>query len=133
MQLVRTTYDDLFETPPISFGALLKMLRDRHGISQTTVVAHLPETIGQRRYSSFELDARAPRFDELSTIYSALYRSGVRFTHQDRRLFLALARQKFEAKKTHKVQQPEEEWERLRVDLAHIDHAPDGTFPRTQT
>jgi tetratricopeptide (TPR) repeat protein len=132
MQLLRTAYDDVFETPPVYFGALLRMLRDRHGISQATVVAHLPGTIGQRRYSSFELDARAPRFDELSAIYLAYYQSGVRFTLQDRRLFLTLARQKFEAKKTHKVQSSEEDWERLRLDLAHIDHVPDEVVPQKQ-
>ncbi len=131
MQLLRDAYG-IFGAAPVHFGALLRMLRDRHGISQAAVVAHLPETISQRRYSSFELDGRSPRFDELTTLYRALCQAGVRCTLQDRRLFLALAQQKFASKKTHKAPASEEEWERLRLDLAQIDHLPDEASLRRQ-
>jgi len=132
MQPVKSHRDAMSTTPPIPLGVQLKMWRDRYRISQADVVKHLPATVSQRRYSSFELDERAPRFDELSAMYAALYRAGIRFTLQDRRLFIDLAKQKFEAKKTHKVQPSEEEWERLRLELAHIDQLADGAALRTQ-
>jgi tetratricopeptide (TPR) repeat protein len=132
MQLVKSHRNVRSSPPPIPLGAQLKMWRDRYRISQTDVVKHLPATVSQRRYSSFELDERAPRFDELPAIYAALYHAGIRFTLQDRWLFIDLAKQKFEAKKTHKVQPSGEEWERLRVELARIDQLADDPALRTQ-
>src|SRR5258708_36029007 len=131
MQILKSPYE-AFHTPPVHFGALLRWLRDRHGRSQTDVVKHLPSTISQRRYSSFELDQRATRFDELSAIYLTLYRTGVQFTLRDRQLFLLLAKQKLENKITHKVALPEAEWDNLRLELARIDQLPDNVSPVAQ-
>ena len=108
-------------TSPDHLGALLKWLRDRHGLAQALVVAHLPGTIDQQRYSSFELNKRSPTFDELSVIYEALRDAGVRLSLRDRSLFLDLARQQLETKRTHKVRKSPQEWDDLRRKLAAID------------
>src|SRR5712692_217464 len=104
MQLPRTPYDFTAYTSPDQFRVLLKLLRDRHSLAQALVVAHLPNTIDQQRYSSFELNKRSPAFDELTVIYEALKAAGVRLSFRDRELFLDLARRQLEAKRTHKVQ-----------------------------
>jgi len=111
------------------FGALLTWLRDRHGLLQGQIVAHLPETINQQRYSSFERNKRFPRFDELSVIYQALKDAGVRLTLRDRDLFLRLAREHFASKKTHKAQQGPGEWDEMRRELAVIDKLPGVSSP----
>ncbi len=126
MQLSRTPYDFTAYTSPDHFGALLKWLRDRHGLAQALVVAHLPGTIDQQRYSSFELNKRSPTFDELSVIYEALRDAEVRLTLRDRNLFLDLARQHLETKRTHKVRKSQEEWDDLRAKLASIDQLLDA-------
>src|SRR6266699_4520157 len=129
MQLPRTPYDFTAYTSPDHFGVLLKWLRDRHGLAQALVVAHLPGTIDQQRYSSFELNKRAPTFDELSVIYEALRDAGVRLSLRDRNLFLHLARQQLETKRTHKVRKSPQEWDDLRGELAAIDRLPDAHLP----
>lgn len=130
MQLSRTPYDFAAYTSPDHFGALLKWLRDRHGLAQALVVAHLPDTIDQQRYSSFELNKRFPTFDELSVIYEALRNAGVRLSFRDRNLFLDLARQHLETKRTHKVRKSPQEWDELRAKLAAIDQLLDApSFP----
>src|SRR6266700_304997 len=130
MQVSRTPYDFTAYTPPDHFGALLKWLRDRHGLAQALVVAHLPDTIDQQRYSSFELNKRSPTFDELPVIYEALRDAGVRLSLRDRNLFLDLARQHLETKRTHKVRKSPQEWDDLRAKLAAIDKLPDApSFP----
>src|SRR5260370_37605156 len=90
-------------TSPDHLGALLKWLRDRHGLAQALVVAHIPGTIDQQRYSSNELNKRSPTFDELSVIYGALRDAGVRLSFRDQSLFLDIDRQQHQAKRTHKV------------------------------
>ncbi len=127
MQLPRTPYDFTAYTSPDHFGVLLKWLRDRHGLAQALVVAHLPGTIDQQRYSSFELNKRSPTFDELSVIYEALRDAGVRLSLRDRNLFLDLARQQLETKRTHKVHKSPQEWDELRGELAAIDKLPDAS------
>ena len=130
MQVSRTPYDFTAHTPPDHFGALLKWLRDRHGLAQALVVAHLPDTIDQQRYSSFELNKRSPTFDELSVMYEALRDAGVRLSLRDRNLFLELARGHLETKRTHKVRKSQEEWNDLRAKLAAIDQLQDTpSFP----
>jgi tetratricopeptide (TPR) repeat protein len=114
-------------TPPDHLGALLRLLRDRHGLAQALVVAHLPATIDQQRYSSFERNTRSPAFDELPVIYGALREAGVRLSLRDRNLFLDLARWHLESKRTHKVQKSPQEWEDLRAKLAVIDKLPDAS------
>src|SRR5216684_3430980 len=121
MQLSRTPYDFTAYTSPDHFGVLLKWLRDRHGLAQALVVAHLPGTIDQQRYSSFELNKRSPTFDELFLIYTALRDAGVRLSLRDRDLFLDLAKQHLETKKTHRVRKSPEEWIELHRELAAID------------
>jgi len=131
MQLPRTPYDFTAYTSPDQFGVLLKWLRDRHSLAQALVVAHLPGTIDQQRYSSFELNKRSPTFDELSVIYEALRDAGVRLSLRDRNLFLDLARQQLETKRTHKVHKSPQEWDELRGKLATIDKLLDASsFPR---
>lgn len=120
MQL-STSYDFTEHTSPDHFGALLKWLRDRHGLAQANIVAHLPATIDQQRYSSFELNKRSPTFDELFLIYTALRDAGVRLSLRDRDLFIELAKRHLETKKTHKVRKSPEEWIELRQELAAID------------
>ncbi len=121
-----TAYDFTAQTSPDHFGALLKWLRDRHGMAQAQVVAHLPGTIDQQRYSSFELNKRSPAFNELSVIYKALSDAGVRLSLRDRNLFLDLAKQHLETKKTHKVRKSPQEWDDLRRELAATDQVPDA-------
>ncbi len=132
MQLPRTPYDSTAYTSPDHFGALLKWLRDRHGRAQAIVVARLPGTIDQQRYSSFELNKRSPAFDELAVIYEALKDAGVRLSLRDRGLFLDLARQQLETKRTHKVQKSPQEWDELRGKLAAIDKLLDTSSFHTQ-
>ncbi len=130
MQVSRTPYDFTAYTSPDHFGALLKWLRDRHGLAQALVVAHLPNTIDQQRYSSFELNKRSPAFDELTVIYEALKAAGVRLSFRDRELFLDLARRQLEAKRTHKVQKSFQDWDDLRAKLVSIDQLLDTlSFP----
>src|SRR6266581_5495353 len=119
-------------TSPDHFGALLKWLRDRHGIAQALVVVHLPGTIDQQRYSSFELNKRSPTFDELAVIYEALRDAGVRLSLRDRNLFLDLARQQLETKRTHKVHKSLQEWDELREKLAVVDKLPGASSFPTQ-
>src|SRR5260370_3169275 len=76
---------------PIHLGAFLKMLRDRHGIAQAEVLKHLPGW-QQPSYSKVEKDTRAPTFDQLVPIYSALAQAGVQLTLQDPQQFVLLAR-----------------------------------------
>ncbi len=115
------------QTSPDHLGALLKWLRDRHGLAQALVVAHLPATIDQQRYSSFERYTRSPAFDELPVIYGALREAGVRLSLRDRNLFLDLAKRQLESKRTHKVQKSPQEWDELRAQLAAIDKLPDAS------
>jgi len=122
---LRNVNDFIAPTSPDHFGGLLKWLRDRHGISQSRVIAYLPNTIEQQRYSSFELNKRSPTFDELAEIYKALRDAGVRLSLYDRDLFLSLAKKQLLAKKTHKVFKSPQEWEELRKKLAIIDQLPD--------
>ena len=59
-------------------------------------------------------------------IYEALRDAGVRFSLRDRDLFLDLAKQQFEMKRTHKVRKSDQEWGDLRTKLAAIDKLPDA-------
>lgn len=119
-------------TSPDHLGALLKWLRDRHGLTQGHIVAQLPATINQQRYSSFELNKRYPQFDELAAIYQALRDAGVRLTLRDRDLFLQLAKEHFASKRTHKASQGADEWEEKHRELAAIDTLPDVSSPSEQ-
>src|SRR5260370_4195173 len=125
MQVPITPDDFTAYTSPDHLGALLKWLRDRHGLAQADIVGCLPTTIDQQRYSSFELDKRSPLFHELSVIYQALKDAKVRLTVRDRQLFLGLARRRLESKRTHKVLKSDQEWDDLRAKLAKIDGLPD--------
>jgi tetratricopeptide (TPR) repeat protein/transcriptional regulator with XRE-family HTH domain len=118
---------------PDHLGALLRWLRDRHGLTQALVVAHLPATIDQQRYSSFERNKRSPVFDELPVIYEALREAGVRLSLRDRDLFLSLAKQQLETKRTHKVQKSPQEWDDVRAKLAVIDKLPDASSVQVST
>jgi len=131
MQLPRDDRHRIHLTLPEQFGTFLKMLRDRNNISQGRVAALLP-SIGQRKYSKFEGCERVPTFDELPKIYKALRDTGVEFTYDDRTLFLRLAKQMLEAKKTYKVQLSDSEWEDLRLQLAKIDQLPLGEVQPTK-
>src|SRR5947209_5465856 len=63
-------------------------------------------------------------------IYEALGDAGVRLSLRDRNLFLDLARQQLETKRTHKVRKSPQEWDELRGKLAAIDKLPDApSFP----
>jgi tetratricopeptide (TPR) repeat protein len=108
---------------PIHLGAFLKMLRDRHGIAQAEVLKHLPGW-QQPAYSKVEKDTRAPTFDQLVPIYSALAQAGVQLTLQDRQQFILLARRKIESMKTRHERKLDADWEELRLALARIDHLP---------
>jgi len=108
---------------PEQFGTFLKVLRGRNNVSQKAVVSLLP-SIGQQRYSKFEKSERTPGFDELALIYTALRDAGVVLTYSDRVLYLRLAKEKLDAKKTYKAQFSESEWEDLRLCLSKIDQQP---------
>ncbi|MGB8346573.1 MAG: tyrosine/phenylalanine carboxypeptidase domain-containing protein [Ktedonobacteraceae bacterium] len=108
---------------PIHFGAFLRMLRERHGISQAEVLKHLPAWT-QSAFSKVEKDVRAPTFDQLASIYEALAQAGVQLTMQDRQHFVLLARRKIETRKTRHQHRTEADWENLRVTLAKVDHLP---------
>jgi tetratricopeptide (TPR) repeat protein/transcriptional regulator with XRE-family HTH domain len=122
--LQRQTSREIMTAPlPIHLGAFLKMLRDRHGISQAQVLAHLPGW-KQSSYSKVEKDTRAPTFDQLVPIYAALAQAGVHLTLQDRRQFILLAKKKIEGMKTRHERKDEADWEELRFDLARVDRLP---------
>src|SRR6266487_1490184 len=118
----------------LNFGTHLKVLRDRHGIKQSEVVAKLPTTWTQPMYSDIERGRTSPSFDDLEYIYQALHRAGVQLTLQDRKQFLTLAQAKLDAKRTHRVQKSTEAWSELRRRLVRIDHLPDNdeVFPLTR-
>src|SRR5258708_17265096 len=119
-----TPYRNVLNPPiPIHFGAFLKMLRDRHGITQIQVLKHLPFW-DQSVYSRVEKDKVAPAFEQLPHIYEALHRAGVELTFQDRQQYLVLARRKIEAMRTRHEHKTESDWEKLRVTLAEIEHGP---------
>ncbi len=108
---------------PIHLGAFLKTLRDCHGLAQAEVLKYLPGW-QQPAYSKVEKDTRAPTFDQLVPIYSALVQAGVQLTLQDRQQFVLLARRKIESMKTRHERKSEADWEGLRLALAEIDHLP---------
>jgi tetratricopeptide (TPR) repeat protein/transcriptional regulator with XRE-family HTH domain len=119
-----TPYRNVVNPPiPIHFGAFLKMLRDRHGVTQAQVLRHLPFW-DQSTYSRVEKDKIAPSYDQLPYIYEALHRAGVELTLQDRQQYLVLARRKIEAMRTRHEHKTASDWEKLRVTLAQIDHVP---------
>ena len=113
---------------PIHLGAFLKMLRDRHGVTQVQVLKYLPFW-DQSTYSRVEKDKIAPSYDQLPAIYAALRQAGVELTLQDRQLFLLLARRKIEAMRTRHEHRSETEWDELRVKLAQVDHFPAEETP----
>lgn len=123
----RISYHTTMSTPiPIHLGAFLKMLRDRHGIAQAEVLQHLPGW-QQSAYSKVEKDTRAPTFDQLVPIYSALAQAGVQLSLQDRQQFLLLARRKIESRKTRHERKADADWEALRLALAGADQQPAET------
>lgn len=108
---------------PIHLGAHLRLLRDRHGLSQTEIVNQLPGW-QQAAYSRIEKGTRAPMFENLLHIWRALKLAGVQLTWQDRELFLVLARDMLESRKTRHTRRSAEEWNALRDQLAAIDGVP---------
>ncbi len=109
----------------LSFGTFLKVLRDRHSIKQSEVLAKLPAIWTQPMYSDIERSRGNPSFDDLEALYQALHQAGVQFTLRDRHQFLQLVKEKLEAKRTHRVQKTPEAWDDLRRKLARIDRLPD--------
>ncbi len=125
-----TSYRDTLAPPiPVHLGAFLKMLRDRHGITQSEVLKHLPGW-QQSAYSKVEKDTRSPVFEQLVPIYRALAQAGVQMTLQDRQQFVLLARRKIESMKTRHERKSDAEWEELRLTLASIDRLPETAAPR---
>lgn len=109
---------------PIHLGAFLHMLRIRHGLSQSDILAHLAGW-QQSAYSKVENDTRAPLFEQLEAIWQALIQAGVTVTAQDRQHFLLLARRKIESRKTRHERRSDADWEILQSRLARIDCASD--------
>ena len=105
------------------FGALLKMLRNRHGIRQLEVLQLLSGWT-QTSYSRLESGELAPPFDQLIALYTALHEAGIDLTAHDRQEFLTLARVRIEVKKSHLDHKTDQEWEALRVTLSQFDHQP---------
>jgi tetratricopeptide (TPR) repeat protein/transcriptional regulator with XRE-family HTH domain len=127
----QTSYRNTTAPPlAIHLGAFLKMLRDRHGIAQAEVLKHLPGW-QQSAYSKVEKDTRAPTFDQLVPIYSALAQAGVQLTLQDRQQFLLLARRKIESMKTRHERQSDSAWEELQLALVGIDRLPEAAAFRS--
>ena len=75
---------------PVHFGAHLRLLRDRYGLSQNEIVTHLAGW-QQAAYSKVEKGTRAPLFEDLPRIYRALKDAGIQLTRQDREYFYVLA------------------------------------------
>lgn len=112
------------ESPtPIHVGAHLRLLRDRHALSQTEIVNQLPGW-QQAAYSRIEKGTRAPMFESLPHIWRALKLAGVQLTWQDREIFLVLARDMLDSRKTRHSRRSAEEWNALRDQLAAIDGVP---------
>ncbi len=103
--------------PALRFGTFLKFLRHRHGIKQKEVMLHLP-TWAEENYSRLENGELFPPFDQLVPIACALEGAGVEWTPLERQQFLTLAREKIEAKHTHRERKTEREWDELRLRLA---------------
>lgn len=114
-----------FREPPIPLhlGAHLRLLRDRHGLSQSEIVTHLPGW-QQAAYSRIEKGTRAPLFESLPQIWRALTAAGVQPTWQDREVFLVLAQEMLESRKTRHARRSPHEWKALREQLAEIDGLP---------
>ncbi len=105
------------KTEVAHFGAFIKLIRHRHGLRQLDVLAHLPGWT-QATYSRLETGEVAPAFDQLALIYQALRLAGVQWTVADRQQFLALARQRIEAKRTYQERKTDQEWDVLRLTLS---------------
>ncbi|HLZ61570.1 MAG TPA: tyrosine/phenylalanine carboxypeptidase domain-containing protein [Ktedonosporobacter sp.] len=108
---------------PVHFGAHLRLLRDRHALSQAEIVHHL-DTWQQAAYSKVESGTRAPLFEQLEHIYRALIDAGVLPTVQDRDHFYFLARDLLESRQRRHTRQSDEAWNALYTRLAAIDGLP---------
>ncbi len=123
-QRYRFSGDFIEESPiPIHLGVHLRLLRDRHGLDQIEIVKHLSGW-QQAAYSRIENGTRAPMFESLPQIWSALLAAGVRPTLQDRETFLFLAQEMLESRKTRHARRSLDEWSALRIQLAEIDGLP---------
>ncbi len=104
------------------FGALLKILRVPRRVKQTTVVALLLDKgWTATSYTRLENGDVAPSFDQLLSIYRALFLAGVSFSLADRQQFVERARKKIDSKKTHRDRHTDAEWAQLRYELARLD------------
>ncbi|MBV9021317.1 MAG: hypothetical protein JOZ71_11435, partial [Ktedonobacteraceae bacterium] len=121
MQPSNTHLPSLALTGPaaLRFGTFLKFLRHRHGIKQKQVTVHLPTWV-EENYSRLENGALFPAFDQLVPIACALENAGVEWTPLDCQQFLTLAREKIEAKHTHRERKTAQEWDELRLRLARL-------------
>lgn len=119
-----SSFGSTTESPtPLHLGAHLRLLRDRHALSQTEIVNHLSGW-QQAAYSRIEKGTRAPMFESLPHIWRALKLAGAQLTWQDREIFLILAQEMLESRKTRHARRSADEWKTLRAQLAEIDGLP---------
>ncbi len=107
------------------FGTFLERIRRRSRIQILEVVEYLPGyLVGWDRftYGRLESGRRAPRFEELVSLYQALVASGVHFIFEERYQFLELARQKIDSKQSRRARpHTETEWKLLQMQLAQFE------------
>lgn len=119
-------------TPPSfaieeDFGVFLSRMRRRYRMQIIEVVeslhSYLP-TWDRFTYSRIESGRRAPRFEELVSLYRGLVLGcGIAFGPDERQTYLDLARKKIESKQSHRDQQRSNaDWRLLSVQLAEVDY-----------
>ncbi len=124
-----------------TFGAYLKFLRERQGWSQAELAESLesiftdeentsPFVITADMYKKMERGRRAPQFDELLPMYSALRDLGIHLNLQESKNYVRLARLKIESLRSKKPKpRPDSEWRLLEIQLTQFNgvQAPEPT------
>jgi tetratricopeptide (TPR) repeat protein len=120
-------------TPPFvveeDFGVFLLRMRRRYRMQIIEVVESLQSYLpkwDRFTYSRIESGRRAPRFEELLSLYRGLVLGcGIAFGPDDRQTYLDLARKKIDGKQSHRDRQRSDtDWRLLSVQLAEVDCDP---------
>src|SRR6266446_83646 len=104
----------------MDFGSFLRLRRDMGKVTQKEVLVRL-DGWTQSNFSRLEGGLLAPAFDQLQSIYKALWQSGVLRSVADRDQFIYYARQRIEEKKSHYEHITDAQWADLRYQLAQVD------------
>src|SRR6266700_1584719 len=116
-----------------TFGSLLAAVRQNAHMTQVEVVDVLPAyftnpqrvpPLNLKMYGDLERGRRYPAFDELFSLYRSLSEGCcIQFSHEERELYLLLARRKIEQKKHRVEQKTFADWQQLADELARLDQS----------